>query len=256
MLSVVKGLLVAGALILSNIAAAKDVHILVLGDQSAANCNAKSYGAVPGVFILDHDGNERPAADPLDWSDCKGGSIWMPMASYLKRHSDIDRVVLMPVAVVNARAKDWTDGQASLRLQTALAVAKKRGITFDYALWQQGFADEATQGADYYNQMRTAIKSTSVAVAIDKWLIAQTPGCSGKQLDEILEAQAKFAKPTILNHFPGATNAGLATGMQSENCSLNEAGQETMARRWEQAIRQADSSFARSQKETLIYLFR
>ena len=70
---------------LAGTANARDLYILVLGDQSAGSCHEHVYNATPGVFLLGTDGQERPAADSSKWGNCDGGSIWMPLATHFKK---------------------------------------------------------------------------------------------------------------------------------------------------------------------------
>lgn len=236
-------------------ASAKDVHILIVGDESAANCHAATHGPVPGVFVLAGDGSERLAADPLLGADCKGGSVWMPLAALLLREPGIGKVVLVPVALKGVKAQDWTRGAAGQRLDAVLASLKERGLRIDYALWQHGVPDAGTDGSIYLNQMRLAIKRATLALPIDKWLIAGSGSCGGNRFPQIERAQRQLAKQVTMNRFPGPS-AGLPETEQAADCRLTEKGQETMARRWLEALRRADELSWRYRVESLVYFFR
>jgi hypothetical protein len=256
MLLVVRCILCLFLGIFASAAGARDIYVLVLGDQSAANCHARAYGSIPGVFLLGSDGRERLAADPLEWSDCKGGSIWLPLAARLKSQPGVDKVVLMPIAVRDAKLAQWIDGAAARRLNAGLAVAKARGIKFDYVLSQQGLADENTPANMYLNQMRTVIKSTTSQVKLDKWLIAQSRACLSTSLDGIDAARSRLSQQNLLNRFPGPTDSGIGRSERMPDCSLSELGQERMAQRWFESIKRADLLSTRRQKETLVYYFK
>ena len=256
MLLVVRCLLCLFLGIFASAASARDIYVLVLGDQSAGNCHARAYGSIPGVFLLGSDGRERLAADPLEWSDCKGGSIWLPLAARLKSQPGVDKVVLMPIAVRDAKMAQWIEGVAVSRLDAGLAVAQARGIKFDYVLWQHGLTDENAPANMYLNQMRTLIKSTTSKVKLDKWLIAQSGACFGNPQKGIDAARSRLSQQNLLNRFPGPSDAGLGSAEQMADCSLSELGQERMAQRWFESIKRADSLSTRRQKETLVYYFK
>lgn len=237
-------------------AGARNIHLLILGDQSAANCHAHSYGPISGIFLLGEDGREYPAADPLEWSDCKNGSIWMPLATRLKRQKGVDKVLILPISINGVHSKDWLEGAAVGRLNNALATAKSHHIGFDYALWQQGAADASTPSLRYMNEMRKTIKTVTLTVRVDKWLIAQDGACFGQRLDEIIKAQSQLAEQVMLNRFPGASIANLSPEERSSVCSLTRLGQEVMAQRWFDAIQRTDVKSRRYQKESLVYFFK
>lgn len=242
--------------LLSSDVDAKDLHVLVLGDRLAANCHAVAYAPVSGVVVLGSDGQERPAADPLIGADCNAGSVWMPLAARLKRQPGIDKVVLIPVAVDGLKAEDWgADTTAARRLAAAVAVIQARGAKIDYALWQQGLADSNTSIGVYQTHMRMTMKHTSLAIPIDKWLIATVGNCEGRQLQHLREAQRLLAKQAVLSRFAGPStdlpSEGLAGG-----CTLSARGQEMMAQRWFDAIQRSDILSRRYRTETLIQFFK
>lgn len=236
-------------------ATARDLHLLIVGDQSAANCHAHAYGAEPGIFVLNEKGLETPAEDPLVGADCRGGSVWMPLASRLKKIPGVDKVVLVPVAIENAKAGDWSTGRAGARLQNALAFARKNGFTFDYAIWQQGSADVQTSPSLYFEQMRRVVRGASISNHIRLWLIAPTPGCSTGAYGPygpITEAQRLFSKQVVMNRFTGPVGT---LPNPHRSCTLDASEQEVVADRWLDAIRHADKLSDRYQKESLLYFF-
>lgn len=243
-------------ILLGSEASAKDLHLLVLGDRLAANCHTVAYSHVPGVLMLGSDGRERPASDPLVGGDCKAGSIWMPLAARLKRQPGIDKVVLVSIAVEAMKAGDLSaDTAAARRLEAAVAAVHARGIKIDYALWQQGLADGSTPDGVYQTQMRRAIKRTSLAVPIDKWLIATVGDCGGRQLSHLRNAQRGLAKQAVLNRFSGPGTDLPPEGLAAE-CTFSAQGQEIMAQRWFEAIQRTDVLSRRYRTETLIQFFK
>lgn len=255
MLLVVRAVLGFSLFLLPGFASARDIYLLVVGDQSAANCQEHKYGPTEGVYQLALDGRQRPAMDPLDWADCNGGSIWMPLAKRLKQEPGVDKVVLLSVGVMNAKAQDFSQGAAATRLNKALRTAKGLGIKFDYALWQQGRADLATKRNAYLNSVRKVIKAASIKITIRKWLIG-SEACGPTQLLNVAEAQAVLSKQVLLNRFPGPSQLPLDSQAQLTDCRLTEAGQEVMAQYWSDAIHRADRLGERYQREALISLFK
>lgn len=255
MSSVVKALFGFYLLLFCPLILARDIHVLVVGDQLASNCHVRMYGPIAGIYQLGLDGNERQASDPLDRADCRAGSIWMPFAARLKQQPGVDKVVLMIIGVAGAKAQDFNHGLAAARLNSALVLAKQRGLHFDYALWQQGVPDFATPGKYYLSQMRAVIKSASLKIRIDKWLIGNVT-CAGVSLPQVTDSQALLAGQFVLNRFPGPTKAKLDGRAQMPDCRLTALGQEIMAQRWFNAIQRADSLSKRYQDEALISLFK
>jgi hypothetical protein len=180
----------------------------------------------------------------------------MPLAMRLKQQSGVGKVLLIPVAVANEKAYDLISGPAAARLDAALSLIARKGIVIDYALWQQGMADEATPGVRYLGQMRKVVKSTTLRIKINKWLIAQSGNCLGKRLDHIHMAQGQFARQFVLNRFPGPSDANLSYREQLPDCSLTGVGQETMAQRWFDAIQRTDAMSNRYRKESLVDFFK
>jgi hypothetical protein len=180
----------------------------------------------------------------------------VPVAKRLLEKSGVNKVVLLPVAINGAKAKDWRAGPAAKTLSAALAVAKAKNIVFDYAIWQQGSADADTPSQQYLEQMRSTIKETSLAIKIDKWLIAEAGACLGKAPKSINAAQKKLGQQFVLNRLPGASDSALNELEQLSNCNFSMQGQERMAQRWFEAIQNADALSKRYQRETLIELFK
>ncbi len=238
-------------------AQAREVYVLALGQSLAANCNEHVYGAVPGVFLLGGDGSERPAADPLEGSDCRQGSMWMPMARQMVATGLADRVVLVPVGVSGAKVNDWTPGGAAFaRLQGSLVAARQRGVVFDFALWHQGEQEATTSREAYRSAMSRVMREVSVSVPVRHWLVARHSRCSGQVSPEVAEAQQELSGNPVLRRFAGPDTDRLGSAYRMDGCHLNHAGQEEMARRWVDSMHQALASSARVDKESLLHYFR
>ena len=241
---------------LAGTANARDLYILVLGDQSAGNCHEHVYDAIPGIFLLGIDGRERPATDSSRWGNCDGGSIWMPLAAHLKNQPNVSKIVLTPIIFHDMKVGQWMESPIADKVKTALAAINQRGIKFDYALWQHGLADVGAVDTDYLNQMRTLIKSTTISTKIDKWLIGQFGACRGRRMESINKAHKKLGMQSMRNRFPGPGDVGLESEERGPDCRLSAAGQEQMAQRWFDAIKHADVLSQHSQKESLVYYFK
>jgi hypothetical protein len=236
---------------------AKDVHVLILGEDAAANCNAHVYGQVKGVYQLTLDGVVKPASDPFESAECSGGSIWMPLGERMTKARGGDRIIFFPIAVMHGRARDYLlGGRAAKKLEIALAVANKQNITFDYALWYQGFADAGSSYISYSNTLRSLLKYVSMRVKVSKWLISRTGACGPGKTLNVEKAQIEIAKQPVLNRFAGADDTVLRTEYRSGDCSLTSFGQERMADLWFDAIGKADTDSMRYQKESLLYYFK
>ena len=256
MLSVAKFFAGIGLVCLANLVSARDLHVLVVGDQSAGNCHVNAYPGVPGVFQLDITGKERPAADPLIGADCRAGSIWMPLAALLKQQPGIEKVVLVPIAVSDVTPEDWMSGMAASRLNAALDAANARGIRFDYALWQQDRGDRFASGAPRIRQILKVIKGATIRANIDKWLITDSEVSTAHSSAEHGKVEIKFKDNVVRRRYLGPTDAGLSEAERLPNGQLTARGQEKMAQRWFDAIQRADRLNNYYQKESLLYFFR
>ena len=95
--------------LMSGMAGARNLHILVIGEGSAANCNEHQFATLPYVAQIGLDGSEKPAADPFEWSDCEGGSIWLPLGELRGRRHGVE---VEPRDVLDAQAVARGDGLA------------------------------------------------------------------------------------------------------------------------------------------------
>jgi hypothetical protein len=238
-------------------ASAKDVYILVVGEGTAANCNEYAFGPRPGVAQIGKDGIIKSAQDPFEWSDCSGGSSWVLLGDKLIASGIASRVVFMPIAVARAKARDWLPGGAAFgKLTSALDVAKRNKVTFDYALWQQGYSDVGLSSNEYYYSIRDALAYISVRVKIGKWIIARGTGCPGVAAKEIVHGQLMIAGRPLYSRFVGPDATRLLPSDGWEECGLNRAGQGKMASLWFDSMRAAAEADMKYQKESLLYYFR
>lgn len=246
-----------GMACVAGIAGAKELHLLVIGEGAAANCNEHRFAALPYIQQIGRDGAEKPAVDPLEWSSCAGGSIWMPLAQQLHNSGFAEKIVLMPVTVEKAGVSDWLkEGKASQKLNQALRIAQQRNIRFDYILVQQGRSDVHNSGKDYFTGMRKLVSHVMPAARQAKWIISQGTGCAGERAPEIESAQMMYANQPLSNRFPGAALGTLSQNFDNNTCTFNEAGQVKAAELWMAAIHNAAHNNEKYRKEALLYYFR
>lgn len=250
--------LVPPLMALASAAQAKPLYILVVGDSIAANCNEHVYPAAPGVLQIALDGSEKPAADPLDWADCRRGSTWVPLGRQLIEAGMADKVIFMSIALSGTKASDWQtpEGKAYPKLQKAIGVLQQKGVKFDFAFWQQGDADIGGNAPRYTRSLRVAMHHIAMSVPIRTWLIAHQSSCHGKRDPKIAQAQSFAAMNYLMDHFPGPDTDALGSAERFDGCNLNQAGQEKMARAWLAAMQAARADSAKVQKESLLYYFK
>lgn len=255
MLLVVKSLLLSSLLLFSGALFAKDIYILVLGQTVAGNCNEQRYDVYPGVYQYDKQGNEVAAKDPFIWSDCEGGSIWMPLGKELIDHQLADRVIFMPIGV-QSQIMDWLpEGVAWQRLNEALNLAQEKDIHFDYVLWHQDSLDLDMNKFDYQNVVNKTIKYVSSRVGVKKWLVAQHLRCRDDQSDSVAMTKGSFSEISF-NRYLGPNTKALQKEFRVDNCRLNAKGQEELALRWFNAIVQAERKFEKIKSESLLKFFQ
>jgi hypothetical protein len=241
----------------AGITGAQDLHLLVIGEGAAANCNEHRSAALPYVQQIGVDGVEKPAADPLEWSSCTGGSIWMPLARQLHDSGFAKKIVLLPVTLEKAKISDWLkESKASQKLNRALRIAQQRNIRFDYVLVQQGHSDADSNAKDYFTGMRNLVSYVMPTARQAKWIFSQGTGCAGEQALEIERAQMMYAHQPLSNRFLGAALGTLARDSDKNTCTFNESGQVKAAELWMAAIRKAATSSEKYRKEALLYYFR
>jgi hypothetical protein len=202
-------------------------------------------------------GGVKPALDPFEWSDCSAGSIWMPLGDQLISSGMATRVFFMPIAVAHATARDWLPGGTAFgKLTTAIDLANRNKIKFDYAFWQQGDSDTRTPGRQYYQQMRDVIKYVSLNLKVGKWIVARGAGCAENTRKEIVNSQLTIGRQPLYRRYAGPDSSTLLPSDRSGGCGLSENGQWKMAALWAESIRAADKAEDLYQKEFLLDYFR
>lgn len=256
MSSVVRAFLLF-AIIFGNAAYAKSIHVLVLGEAASANCNSRLYGEQAGVYQIGKDGLEKPARDPLDWADCAGGSIWIPVGREMIRAGMAKRVVFMSIGMANSRAQDWIKGgRAFGRLESAMQVVSARKIKFDYVFWYQGMSDSDSSGQRYVSDLTGVIKNLIPSVPGAKWIIAQSAGCSGRVSNRILAAQRRVSAYPLFNRFLGPDLSFLENATLGGQCALTQDAQEKAAGLWVGSLVNAEAESRKYGRESLLFYFR
>jgi hypothetical protein len=256
MLSVVKYLL-GFLLAVGGFAQARELKILVLGEGAAANCNEYLFKAVPHVFQFDSNGNETPASDPLTWAGCSGGSVWVPVGMQLVRDGVADRVIFLPLALPVASVRDWLPGgKAFGELKSAVDLAKRKEIRFDYVFWQQGYSDNRYNSTHYFNDLRLLMRYVTTNLSVGGWLVAKGTGCPGVSTPDLVSAQDRMARMPIYRRFPGPDTTRLDPETRFGSCGLNESGQAQLATMWVKALIEAERNKELYQKEALLNYFR
>jgi hypothetical protein len=232
---------------------ARDVYVLVMGDGTSANCNARVFGATSGVYQIGLDGIEKPARDPLESADCQKGSIWLPLGQQMIKAGVADKVIFMSIGVAGTSARGWqAGGVAFAKLAAVTRTVNARKIKFDYALWQHSDTGSDTRGRDCIAEMRKVVRAMSIAIKIDKWIIGQSKGCG-----DGIEGDPPINQwNPLFNRFSGPNTSTLDSSYRSASEYLNELGQLKLAHLWFRSIVEADAASARYQKESLLYYFK
>jgi hypothetical protein len=245
------------ALLNIHVAHARDLRILVLGEAAAANCNSRLYEAQPGVFQVGLDGAETPARDPLEWADCKGGSVWVPLGREIVRSRMADKVVFMSLGIPGSRARDWVKGgRAYAKLESAMRLAHARKIKFDYVFWYQGMSDGAARAEEYQIDLIRVVRFMIPMVPGVKWLFASSANCRGEINERILAAQRKVGSNALFSRFPGPDTNVLPGHSWTDQCTLTEDGQENMATLWLRSLVNSEVASQKYEREDLLHFFK
>jgi hypothetical protein len=238
-------------------AGARELRILVIGEGTAANCNEHRFAPLPYVSQIGQDGTEKTASDPFEWSDCKGGSIWMPLGEQLHASGFAERIVFMPVTVEKAKLSEWIgQGSAFRKLDAAMKVVRQRGIRFDYILVQHGASDRASTTVTYVNELRGIVNYVHATDPRAKWIFARGTGCPGERAPQLERAQSSYGEQPLSNRFVGPDLGALPRELASAGCVLSEVGQRQVASMWAKAIQTAEVNSERYRKEALLYYFQ
>lgn len=253
MLSGVKFFLVIPLLLFSVSTNARDLHILVMQEGGAVDCKEVAHEKVQGVYLLDLNGQESPARLSTRRDECASGNISVLLGQKIVQAGIAERVFFMTLSASGERVDDWlTGGLLYKDLQLVMKTVKLRNIKFNYALWQGWFADSQLLESKYDGEVRRIVKSVSLGMAVEKWIIGRNGKCSEENT-----AHATSGKwETLLNRFPGPDVAQLDKKYRSGNCALNELGQNALAQLWLGKIQSVDIASKKYQKESLLYYFK
>jgi hypothetical protein len=219
---------------------AREIHIFIVGQSIASNCNQHVYGAVEKVYQIDLNGEIQQAKDPFAWADCDQGSMWMPLGRKLIESGLATKVVFMPVAIGATKVEDWQEGgRAFGRLSKALETANRKGISFDFGFWHQGSSDIGTNPSEYLDRLASVVTYVNRNLQIKKWIIAQHSRCNGKYDPAIEAAQREFGNAAQYGRYPGPNTNLLGDEYRFDTCHLNEKGQEEMAILWMESVKAA-----------------
>ncbi|MXR36811.1 sialate O-acetylesterase [Craterilacuibacter sinensis] len=242
---------------LLNISVAKEVHILVIGQSISSNCNQNKFGKVDGVYQFDLNGNVVAASDPFIWADCNGGSMWMPLGERMIKSGLASKVVFMPIGIGGTKVSEWlVGGRAFGKLETALSVIAKKGITFDYVLWHQGSSDIGTPGNIYQDDLHKLYSYVRKKIGVVPWVVARHSRCYGRYDEKIDGVQQKIVTNAPLFFYAGPDNNSLDDRFRFDSCHLNKTGQIKMAELWFESIEKVGQRKESIEKETLLYWFK
>lgn len=217
-----------------------EVRILVVGQSIASNCNEFVYAPIDGVYQIDRSGEVTPARDPFQWADCTKGAVWMPLGKLLIDSGVAKKVVFMPIGVAGSKVEDWLAGGAAFqKLNAALELVNKKGITFNLAVWHQGSANAGDSQAAYSKKLTEVLDYVNSKSTVDRWLIAIHSVCFGTYDRNVEAAQIELGNMRSLRYYPGANNNTLGEEYRTDRCHLNKAGQEKLATLWLGSIQAA-----------------
>lgn len=240
-----------------SVVGARNLYILVIGEGAAANCNDIKFSSASYVMQIGIGGAEKAAEDPFEWSECNGGSFWIPLGEQLHSQGLAQRIVFMPVTVEKAKVADWLgQGDASRKLGEAIKVARQRDIRFDYVLVQQGSSDRESKITSYFNDLQSLVNYVRVIAPRAKWIFARGTACRAERSLQIERVQTIYGQQPLANHFVGPVLAELPENGISKNCMLNRVGQLQMAYMWANAIHAVETDSERYRKEALLYYFQ
>lgn len=234
-----------------------DLHILVIGGPMGANCHAYRFNSSPGVYQFNQQGEEIPAKDPLVWSDCNGGSVWIPLGELLIKSKVYEKVVFFPVAVMDTDVNNWDrDTPSARKLAVAIQLAKTKYVSFDVVLYIQGSSDPDKPAHVYKQQLESLISRVRSLGVPAPWLIAEHSGCHQSGRQQIQQAQSEFVSNRFLKaYFAGPSTALITPEMWNADCQLNYSGQMQLAQLWFNAMRHKSEFVSRARKESLLGLF-
>jgi hypothetical protein len=187
------------------------------------------------------DGSVKAAQDPFEWADCAKGSMWMPFGKRIIEAGMAKQVTFMPIGVAGSKIADWQSGGSDFgKLNEAINLIKKNGISFDFAIWHQGSADFGMARTEYASRLSSIIAYVNLNVPVKRWLIGIHSRCWGNYDAEIEAAQRSVADAPASNRYLGANTNTLNDDFRFDQCHLNQKGQEAAATLWLDAIQNAN----------------
>jgi hypothetical protein len=220
-----------------------NLNILVIGQSISSNCNEFIYGPSANVMQIAKDGSVKAAQDPFEWADCAKGSMWMPLGKRIIEARIAKQVTFMPIGVGGSKIADWQSGGPDFgKLNEAINLAKKNGVSFDFAIWHQGSADFGMSRNEYAARLQSIIAYVNQNVSVKRWLIGIHSRCWGSYDGEIETAQRSVADAPASNRYLGANTNTLGDDRRFDKCHLNQQGQEEAATLWLDAIRNASAA--------------
>ncbi|MDN2704564.1 hypothetical protein O0881_21510 [Janthinobacterium sp. SUN100] len=233
---------------------ARDLHILVMQEGGAADCReAPHEKKVQGVYLLDLNGQETPARLSTGRTDCAADNISVLLGQKMIQTGIAERVFFMSISASGEHVHDWLTGGALYKdLQLAVKAEKLKKIKFDYALWQGWFIDEKLTESQYNGEVRRAVKSVSLDMKVEKWIIGRNGKCGQKKTAHTSSVKWEV----LLNRFPGPDIGQLNDEYYSGNCGMNELGQNALAQLWFDTIKSVDIASGKYQRESLLYYFK
>jgi hypothetical protein len=219
-----------------------NLNILVIGQSISSNCNDFIYGPSANVMQIAKDGSIKAAQDPFEWADCTKGSMWMPLGKRIIEARIAKQVTFMPIGVAGSKIADWQSGGPDFgKLNEAINLVKKNGVSFDFAIWHQGSADFGMSRNEYATRLLSIISYVNQKIPVKRWLIGVHSRCWGGYDAEIEAAQRSVADAPASNRYLGANTNTLDDSLRVDQCHLNQKGQEQAAALWLDAIQNASA---------------
>lgn len=252
MLSVAK-FFIATVFLFSLNANARDVHILILQENSPSDCGAEVFDAAAGVYQIGLDGEEISSRAPFVWGNCIDGNVVLPLGQALIMSGIGERVIFMPVGTRGTSLRDWLSGGiAHANMTLALQNANDKNITFDYVLWNGAMVDTGSSVSRYQSDVQKVLKDVKLSTKADKFIISKSIICNTGEV----KRERDYRWDPLYKRFPGPDIDRLGKEYFSDGCNLNDLGKQRIAQLWLQAIRKANIENERYQKESLLYYLK
>jgi hypothetical protein len=170
--------------------------ILILGQSNAANTVSQKFNPTSDIinFSLYH-GKCYLAKDPLIGPTDYGGNFATLLASKLVDRHVYQTVILAPIAVAGATAKEWAmSGPLNRRLVVEIKRLRDAGLQPTQVLWHQGESD-ANDPGDYTNAFMSIFTTTRRNGVYAPVYVAQASRCGNAGSPELREVQRALVDP-------------------------------------------------------------